>query len=299
MTAKKVPDSPVGPAPGGSLPYPRFRHVPGPVRPPGKEAWLTEVRDRIRPPVLTSLILPDPTEVFRWKVTLTCGHNTETMTGGRDSFPDQRHYVDPLTRTSLSPGEIWCRDESHLEEPRPYQEIVEWVSSKVIRFRPDPVRPPHGLGTTTWSLIRHSEPYSRRLWRVRLACDHHYDHVSTDADWTPQHGPKRVTAARADQMREELEDYWAEHPDPSPRDQIEQEHLRRMVDLRWPTPEPERACWTCTRAHRIEGYQRIGWLTARPTPSAPAKTERQILQERLARAEADVGRLRGELDGLG
>ena len=303
MTAKSMPASPASPAPDQG-PYPHFRRVSGPVRPCEEvlvelEAWRAELRDRIRPPDLATLIVPDPADLFRWKVALACGHNTETMTGGRNSFPDRRQYLDPLTRTSLSLGEMWCRDESHLDEPEPYQEIVEWVSSKVITFRPDPVQPRHGLDAATWNLIRHSEPYSRKLWRVRLACDHHYDHVSTATDWTPERGPERAPAARADQMREELEDHWAQDPVLSPRDKIEQGHLRRMVDLRWPTPEPEHACRTCTRAHRIEGYQRIGWLIARPKPTPPATTERQVLQVRLDRAEADVSRLRRELDELG
>jgi hypothetical protein len=71
-----------------------------------------------------------------------------------------------------------------------------------------------------------------------------------------------------------------------------------MLDLRWPRPSPEQACRSCAHARRITGYQRIGWLVPPPKPPAPPKSDRQVLQERLAQAEAEADRLRLQLDRL-
>lgn len=121
----------------------------------------------------------------------------------------------------------------------------------------------------------------------------------TDVDWTPDQGPRLAIMKRAKEMRAELEDLWSQDPDDSPKEQVERTHLRKMLDLRWPRPEPEHACWTCAHARQIKGYQRIGWLVPPPKPAAPAKTKRQILADRLARAEADADRLRREINELG
>ncbi|GAB2492997.1 hypothetical protein GCM10027063_35870 [Promicromonospora xylanilytica] len=248
--------------------------------------------------MLAEILLPDLKKLYRWKVALSCGHVTETMTYGPQRFPDQKRFQDPLTQTELNPGEMWCRDESHSDEPRQYRGILEWVSSKVVEFDADPVEPKHGYEPDLWEVIRHDKPHSSRFWRVRLACGHHYDHVVTDVDWTPEHGPRLITVKRAKEMRAELKDYWSRDLDDSAKKRIERAQTRKMLDLRWPRPEPEQACWTCPRAQQIEGYQRIGWLVPPPKPQAPAKTERQLITERLERAEAQADRLRRKLDEL-
>jgi hypothetical protein len=280
-----------------------LRRVAGPVRPRKDvlakvEKYIADVRPRIDPPALAFLLLPDPKKLYRWKVLLACDHVTEVMTSGPDDFPNERRYDDGLTRTPLHPGEIWCHDKAHWEEPRPYQDVVEWVSSKVIEFEADPLEPKDGWDPETWKVIRHDEPHSSRFWRVRLTCGHHYDHVVTDVDWTPERGPKKTSVKRASEMRVELEEYWAQDPDESPKEQIERAHMRKMLDLRWPLPTSEQACCTCAHARRITGYQRIEWLVPPPKPPAQPKSDRQVLQERLARAEAEADRLRRELDRL-
>lgn len=126
----------------------------GPVRPRTEvlaevEAYLAGVRPRVEP-VLAQFLLPDPTKLFRWKVALTCGHNTETLTHGRDDFPDQRRHQDPLTRTPLNAGEMICHDDSHAADPKPYQDIVEWISSTVTEFDADPVEPKDGYEPQLW-----------------------------------------------------------------------------------------------------------------------------------------------------
>lgn len=295
--------APTGPVPGRNGQYPLLQHVSGRACPRTKvlaqvEAYIARVRPLIDPPVLAELLLPDPNKLFRWKVALACGHNTEAMTRGRDDFPDQKRFRDPSTHTLLNPGQIWCRDDSHIEEPPPYQEIIGWISSKVIQFEPDPIEPRHGLDPEIWNLIRSDQPHSSRFWRVRLACGHHDDHVVTPVNWTPERGPQRATARRTEQMRANWERHWSQNPDPSPAEQIERAHIRRMLDLHAPTPEPEEKCRTCTHAHQIKGYQRIGWLIPPPKAPTPAKIERQILEERLARAESEADRLRHAIERL-
>jgi hypothetical protein len=70
-----------------------------------------------------------------------------------------------------------------------------------------------------------------------------------------------------------------------------------MLDLRWPRPEPERDCYACRHARRITGYQRVGWLVPKTKPVEPPSpdAERKKAAARLAKAEAEVRRLREQL----
>lgn len=195
-------------------------------------------------------------------------------------------------------GEMWCRDKSHWEEPKPYRDVREWVSSNLVDFEADPIEPKDGWDPDTWKIIRHDKPTSSRFWRVLLACGHHYDHVVTDVDWTPDSGPKTATVKRAREMKAEMEEYWATDPEASPTCQIERAHMRKMIELRWPRPTPEQACCACAHARQITGYQRIGWLVPPPKPAKPAKSQRELLEEQVARAETEARRLRARLDEL-
>lgn len=279
-----------------------LRRVPGSARPRREvldevETYIAERQPHVDP-VLASLLLPDPQKLYRWKVELECGHVDELLTSGPDRFPDERAHRDNLTQTDLKVGEMWCGDKSHWEDARPYRDIRDWVSSKVVDFEADPVQPKDGWDPETWKVIRHDKPMSSRFWRVRLACGHHHDHVVTDVDWTPDRGPKLATAKRAREMKAEMEEYWATDPEASPTCQIERAHLRKMIELRWPTPTPEQACCACAHARQITGYQRIGWLVPPPKPAKPAKSQRERLEEQIARAEAEARRLRDRLDEL-
>jgi hypothetical protein len=71
-----------------------------------------------------------------------------------------------------------------------------------------------------------------------------------------------------------------------------------MIDMRWPRPEAERDCFTCTHVRRITGYQRIGWLVTRtrPAPRSSSSLDRKKIEARLAAAETEVQRLRKQLD---
>lgn len=274
-----------------------LRRVPGAVRPRREvlaevEKYATDLRSRLDP-VLHFLYVPDPRKLYRWKVELECGHINELLTHGPEDYPDEHQHRDPVHRTFLNPGEMWCRDEGHGNEPRSYADITDWVSSEVKEFPADPVEPRDGWEPELWKVVRHDEPHSSRFWRVGLACGHEHEHVVTDVDWNPDDGPKLVTAERAEEMRIEMEEYWASKPATTVQEELKREHCRKMVSLRLPRPEPELECWTCPHARAITGYQRIGWLVP---PPKPAKSKRELLQERVARADAEAARLRRELE---
>ena len=294
-TAQNMANSPRWPGQASAAGAPAHPAAPRGTR--RGRGVLAERRQHIDP-VLASLLLPDPTKLYRWKVELECGHVDEVLTSGPNRFPDERLYRDNLTQTDLNAGEMWCRDKSHWEEPKPYRDIREWVSSKVVDFEADPIEPKDGWDPDTWRIIRHDKPTSSRFWRVLLACGHHYDHVVTDVDWTPDSGPKTATVKRAREMKAEMEEYWATDPEASSKCQVERAHMRKMIELRWPRPTPEQACCACAHARPITGYQRIGWLIPPAKPAKPPKSQRERLEEQIARAEAEARRLRDRLDDL-
>ncbi|GAB3769230.1 hypothetical protein GCM10028864_68640 [Microlunatus parietis] len=186
--------------------------------------------------------------------------------------------------------------------PSPYRMIVEWTSREVKELPPDPEEPQHGLDQATWSKIRCAEPRSRAYWRVKLACGHVHDSVITDADWRPEQGPELVTAERAAEMRSELEKLWELDGDLTASDENERDHWRRMIDLRWPQPSPEVACYTCRHAYRVTGYQRVGWLIPRTRPAAvpksPKSPDRRRIEAQLSKIEAEAESLRKRLREL-
>ena len=183
---------------------------------------------------------------------------------------------------------------------KPYRDIVEWVDRKVTEFPGDPEEPVYeGMDAEVWAKIRKPEPHSSAFWRVKLACGH-YEQVCTDVEWKPEDGAALVSAERLAEIRRDLEEIWAEPGQTgSPQEGPERDRVRRMLDLGWPRPEPERACYACARVRRVTGYQRIGWLVPRAKPAAPPGVDRARLAARLAAAEAEVRRLRKQLDGAG
>lgn len=180
---------------------------------------------------------------------------------------------------------------------KPYRAIVEWVRREVKEFPPDPEEPQHGLDAETWSKIRHETPHASAHWLVKLACGHHC-HVVTNVDWKPEDGPRLVSAERREEMTRDFHEHWASQEGKTgwPAEGPQHDHVRKMLALRWPRPEPEQECFACTSASKITGYQRIGWLVPRPRPPAPAPTEREQIQAQLERAEAEVARLQGKLE---
>lgn len=260
------------------------------------EAGVAQLRSRMKP-ALWPFFIPKAEDMFRWRVMLECGCVDEVLTRGHDRYPDQGSSTDPLSGYRLPVGQYWCRSDH--ETPKPYRDIVEWVRRKVREFPPDPEEPQHGLDPETWAKIRHTEPHSSAFWTVRLSCGHFTDSVVTDVEWKPEDGPKFVTKKRLAEMRRDFNEHWASGDAPQwPEEGPRRDHFRKMLDLGWPRPEPEEDCFACTGAKRFAGYQRIGWLVQRPKPPSPPLTERQLTEKQLAKAEAEVQRLRRRLEGV-
>jgi hypothetical protein len=285
-----------------SAPGSLLKRVPGRARAQKQvreefEKGIAEMRQRYKS-AFWPLFIPNARDMFRWRVQLECGCTHELFTRGEDDYPDGGSYLDPIGEFRLPVGEYWCQtDHSSIEKP--YRDIVEWGDRKVLEFPVDPEEPEYdGMDAETWARIRWPEPHSSAIWRVKLACGH-YGQACTDMDWKPEDGPKRVSEERITQMRRDFEELWAteggtsrHHADP------EQEHFRKMIDLRWPRPQPELDCYTCTNVRRITGYQRIGWLVPK-TKTAPAQAssiDREKVAARLAAAETEVRRLRKQLE---
>lgn len=172
------------------------------------------------------LFIPVAQDIYRWQLQLECGCTREGFTRAKDRFPDEGIHEDPLTGADLLPGERWCPADH--ATTLVYREIVEWLEPKVHDFPADPVEPQHGLDAEAWAAIRHTEPHSSAHWRVKLACGHVCDHVVTDVGWKPEDGPRLVLTKRREEMREELEDMWAEEGDECwPPAGPEREHFRR------------------------------------------------------------------------
>lgn len=276
--------------------------VPGRARPQNKalrefEKSVAELRERYKS-MFWPLLIPEAKDIFRWRVQLECGCTHEVYTHGEDKYPDHRSYLDPVTESRLPAGEYWCPTD-HGPAQKPYRDIVEWVDRKITEFPADPEESEYDwMDAETWAKIRKPRPHSSAFWRVKLACGH-YEQVCTDLDWKPEDGPKLVSEERSSEIRQDFEEIWtAEGHAGRPHDGPERDHIRKTIDLRWPRPEPERDCFACTNVRRITGYQRIGWLVSK-TPPAPASSpnlDRKKIAARLAAAEAEVQRLRKQLD---
>jgi hypothetical protein len=283
--------------------------VPGKARPQSEamDEW-RELDQQFKPDtphLLRRMFLPEPTEMYRWRVALACGCVYEEWTRGADDFPDAHREDDSLRESHeyrLRELERRCRRQ-HPEPERsesPYRRIVEWVedSRKVREFDADPVEPPEAWKDTpeVWADIRHKTPGKSAHWVVKLNCGH-YSGVASSVKFRPQDGPKRVSAKRLAEMKAEHADYRNEYP--LADDNAREAHYLRMLDERWPTPRTETTCYWCGGGtSTITAYQRIGWLEGEPKPVTPRKPKRQVLEERLARLEAEKKQLRHQLSEL-
>ena len=258
------------------------------------EEGVADLRSRMKP-AFWPLFIPKAEDMFRWRVQLECGCVHEVLTRGSDRYPDQAPGTDPISRYRLPAGEYWCHGDHG--SAKPYRDIVEWGEQKVREFPADPEEPEHGLDPEAWAKIRRPEPHSSAFWTVKLSCGHYTDVCVLDVEWRPEDGPTRVTKKRLGEIRRDFEEYWAvEGQTGWPEVGPERDQVRKMLDLGWPRPEPEKDCYACSRVKRFTGYQRIGWLVPRPKPVPPPLTERQMMEKQLAKAEAEVQRLRRKLD---
>ena len=225
--------------------------LPGRARPNSRalkefEEYVADLRRRWLKPAIWPLFEPRAEKQYRWRVQLECACIIELYTHGKDDFPDARSFRDPITRHPLPVGELWCFD--HQADQHVFHDIVEWIDNKIMEFPADPVEPEHGLDAETWARIRHAEPHSSAFWTVRLFCGHVHQHVIANVGWKPEDGPKLSTEKRAAEMLRGFEEMWAEDPDGYPREGPERDHRRRMLEIRWPRPEPEQECRACRYA---------------------------------------------------
>lgn len=97
------------------------------------------------------------------------------------------------------------------------------------------------------------------------------------------------------EMRRDMEAHWAEEGASEWPDHL-RDRFRKMLDLRWPRPEPDLDCRSCRYSKRMTGCQRIGWLVPRrKSREQDPDTKRTKLEAQLAKAEAEVRRVRQEL----
>lgn len=286
-----------GPVPGSLL-----KKVPGRARPQKQvlalfEEEIAELRRRYKPE-FWSLFVPNAEDMYRWRVQLECGGTREVFTYGSGQFPDGNSDTGPLTGYRFSAGELRCSAD-HGPAQKIYRDIVEWIKSEVKEFPADPEEPKYGMSAEDWAMTRQVEPHSSAFWTVKLSCGHVSTSVITKVGWKADDGPRLVSDERAAQMRADFEGWWsAGGREGWPEEGPERDHVRKMIELNWPRPEPEQECRACSYAKRITGYQRIGWLVSK-TPRVPARkpaVDRKRVEARLAAAEAEVERLRKQLD---
>lgn len=262
------------------------------------EETVAALKRRYRPECWFFLV-PKREDLYRWHVQLECGCVRELFTLGEDVFPDAHPWSGPTAGDVLPLGEFWCTSD-HGDVETVYRDVVEWMDRRVREFPADPEECPDDTTPEVWAALRQPEPHSSAFWRVRLSCGHVHEHVVTDVGWSPEDGPKLLTEQPAAEMRDELEAQWSALGDEAwPDEDAERDHVRRMLELRWPRPEPEQECRTCRYAKRITGYQRIGWLErkrdSKPASDEQAATERSRAEARLAKIEAEARRLRKQL----
>lgn len=280
---------------------PTARRLPGKARPRQEvlrecEAEATKMRGYI-PRVLWDFMIPDLTRVFRWRVQLDCACIPEVLTR-EDGTPPHKAQWKALY-SPLPPGQMICpHDDS---PPPPYRVIAEWGERREVTFPADPVEPPDDTDPRVWSVLRHDEPHTSAFWEVTLACGHMEEAIAPSLDWVPASGPRRAAPERVQQMSAESEDAWRANPEL--QTERDREHTRRMLANGWPTPEPERLCYSCPQVRMILAYERVGWLV--PGQRQPEKTastaptpSRSNLERRLRKAEAEAERLRAELDRI-
>jgi hypothetical protein len=277
-------------------PVAALRRLPGKARP--REEALREYEDANAkrregiPAPLWPFWAPNPDEFYRWRVQLDCGCVKEVLTGGDKRLPAESQWFDHVHRVNLPAGQLLC---THDDSPAaPYRDIVEWESRREVLIPASPPEPPDGMDAETWALLRSDEPRTKAFWTVTLSCGHVTEAIAPDLGWKPADGPRTVGADRLREMTAEFEEFWASEP--NGQEERERGHTKRMLAQGWPTPEPEKLCYTCPSARPIVAYQRIGWLVPRtPEPKPPKQPSRATLERRLRQAQTEVARLQDQL----
>ncbi|WP_395365248.1 hypothetical protein ACHGLA_30915 [Streptomyces sp. YH02] len=282
---------------------PTLQRLPGRARPRQDalrecEAEAAEMRGYI-PRVLWDFLVPDLTRVFRWRVQLDCGCIPEVLTLGDGTPPHDVQWKEHVHESQLPHGQMICWHDN--SPSAPYRVIAEWGERREVTFPASAVEPPGGIDPNAWALIRHDEPHTSAFWKVTLTCGHVEEAVAPSLDWTPDSGLDRAPPHRVLQMSAEFEKAWRSNPEL--QTEQDRDHTRRMLVDGWPSPQPERLCYSCPQVRMITAYERVGWLVPRQkkaekTVSRAPTPSRSALERRLQRAEAVAKRLRAELDDL-
>jgi len=154
--------------------------------------------------VLAPLVVPDPEDIYRWRVQFDCGCIEEQLATNDDVKLLLAHsHTDPLSRQRLPAGQFLCEKAArdHTRSPEPDQLVVGWIDRGVKDFVPDPVEPPElwADDSEMWALVRRDAAHSSAFWTVILACGHAGTMV-TDLDWVLGQRPQFVTDQRAAEM---------------------------------------------------------------------------------------------------
>src|SRR5258707_6955482 len=133
------------------------------------------------------LLVPDPEDIYRWRVQYDCGCIEEQLaTNDSVEWLLAHSHTDPISRQRLPAGQFLCEKSAreHKRSPEPEQLIVGWIDREVEDFPPDPVEPPElwADDPEIWALVRQNTAHSSAFWTVILACGH-ADTMVTDVDW--------------------------------------------------------------------------------------------------------------------
>lgn len=198
----------------------------------------------------------EPSEYFRWRLQLSCGHVTEAVTSGEDDLPLGSRMDYRVGGSGKYPeGHAPCEE---CQADWPWRDIAEWKHRTVHDNPADPVEPPERYrdDPEAWAEARHAEPWQSVIWSVILSCGHQMFSYSTDLDWKPEDGitygidpdDEKAMARRAEIL---ADPDWPED-------------LKRQYELMLPEPTPGKECMFCARDRVITAYQPAGWLADPP-----------------------------------
>ena len=208
---------------------------------------------------------------------LDCGCIREVLTHGEDDLPAEVQWpYNGHIPHRVPKGQIYCHHDQSAAAivATPYRAIAEWGDRREVTFPAD---------------ADHDESRTCAFWTVTLACGHDTE-VSTDLEWRPADGPRRVSDARKAEMIAEVKGKRA-------RTEVDK-HIRRMIYDGWPMPQTEAWCFVCPHARLIVAYDPAGRLV--PPPPKPPKPRSNkptpaSLKRRILDAEREAERLRNQL----
>jgi len=260
--------------PDDLVPMPELRRLPGTPRPRAEvlreyEEYVRKIRSNCPADqrILVDIFWPSPEKLYRWRVQLDCECVIETLTCGDKKLPIDNRWTNGMG-FPLPAGQVICV-EHRKDGQAPYREIVKWGVQKIHDFPADPVEPQDDWDPETWKKVRRPEPHQAAFWSVTFSCGHQDEVCVGDVDWKPGDEPRRVTPKRLAELRAEIEEYRASHPDCKYESKEDREHEDRYLDRGCPRPDPEDRCYSCLSTRQIVAFQRVGWLVTKPKPTAP------------------------------